>query len=219
LAVARAHRRINLGTFVFAAMLADVLLWLFVLLRWESAAIPGDFPVRHQAQYVFPYSHGLVASIGWAALLGAIVAVWRPAAAHRVRRAALIGAAVLSHWVLDAIVHVPELPLLGAASTRVGLGLWNHMAAALTLEGLIVIAGLLLFLPGAGLSRGKALAMTVVSLCCLGLTVFGMTVAPTPPSVPAMAGSSLATIAVICALVWWLGRLRATAAPRDGLDR
>jgi hypothetical protein len=220
LAVARADRRINVGTFVFAAMLPDLLLWLFVLLRWESAAIPGDFPIRHQAQYVFPYSHGLAASVGWAGLLGAAVAAWLPAPPRRrARCAVLIGAAVLSHWVLDAIVHVPELPLLGAGSTRVGLGLWDHRAVALVFEGIIVVAGLLLFVPGAGLSRAKALALTALCLVCLALTVAGMTVAPPPPSVPAMASSSLGTIAVVCAVAWWLGRRSGNATPFNGFDR
>jgi hypothetical protein len=220
LAVARADRRVNVGTFVLAAMLLDVLLWLFVLLRWESAAIPGDFPIRHQAQYVFPYSHGLAATLGWAALLGATVVAWPPGTAgHRARQAGLIGAAVLSHWVLDAIVHVPELPLAGAGSTEIGLGLWDHKAVALALEGLIVAAGLVVFIAGAGLSRVRTLALTVLCVVCLALTVAGMTVAPPPPSVPAMARASLGTIAVVCAAAWWLGRLPASTAPRDGLHR
>jgi hypothetical protein len=37
--------------------------------------------------------------------------------------------------------------------------------------------------------------------------VFGMTVAPQPPSVTAMAGSSLVTFVVLCALSCWLGKL------------
>jgi hypothetical protein len=35
-----------------------------------------------------------------------------------------------------------------------------------------------------------------------------MTLAPAPPSALAMAASSLATIVLVCALVFWLGRGR-----------
>jgi hypothetical protein len=37
-------------------------------------------------------------------------------------------------------------------------------------------------------------------------TLVGMTVAPAPPSSIAMAASSLATLAAICALALWLGK-------------
>jgi len=149
LAIGRAERRINVGTFVFAALLLDVVLWIFVLLGWETATISPDFARSHQVAFGFPFSHGLVASIGWSVMFGALVAyalVRLPDG--RLRAAALIGAAVFSHWLLDALVHVPELPLASAASTKIGLGLWQRLPAALALEALIVVAGLWLFLPG-----------------------------------------------------------------------
>jgi hypothetical protein len=40
-------------------------------------------------------------------------------------------------------------------------------------------------------------------------TVFGMTVAPAPPSVDAMAAVSLITVLIVVALAWWLGRVPA----------
>jgi hypothetical protein len=206
LAIGRAERRINVGAFVFAALLLDVVLWIFVLLGWETATIPPDFARSHQVAFEFPFSHGLVPSIGWSVLFGALVAyalVRLPD--RRLRAAALIGAAVLSHWLLDALVHVPELPLAGAASTKVGLGLWQHRAVALALEALIVVAGLWLFVAGAALSRGRKVALTALCLIVLVFTIVGMTVAPAPPSSAALAGSSLVTLLVLCVLVYWLG--------------
>ena len=43
LAIGRAERRINIGVLVFAALLIDFALWLFVLLGWESVVIPADY--------------------------------------------------------------------------------------------------------------------------------------------------------------------------------
>ena len=63
-----------------------------------------------------------------------------------------------------------------------------------------------LFFPGCGLSRPKKLALAVLSVLVLAFTAIGMTVAPPPPSAAAMAGSSLGTIALVCALIGWLGR-------------
>lgn len=207
MAIGRAERRINVGAFIFAGLLLDFVLWLLVLLGWESVAIPTDFNTTHQPLFVFPFSHGLLASVGWS-LLGGIAGFLCCArlAPARVRAATLVAAAVFSHWILDTIVHMPELPLAGRSSARVGLGLWQNMPVALALEALIVVAGLYAFLSGAKLSRVRKLGLSVLSLLVLVFTVVGMTVAPPPPTVTAMAASSLATIVAVCALAGWLGR-------------
>jgi hypothetical protein len=208
LAIGRAERRVNVGAFVFAALLLDVILWPLVLLGWESITIPPNFASTHQPEFVFPYSHGLLASIAWSALAGTAFLIWYPHLKKGKSRAAvLVGIAVFSHWLLDALVHVPELPLAGASSMKVGLGLWQSMPVALLAEALILVAGLCLFVPGASLSRVKKFWLTVLSLLILGFTVAGMTVAPPPASVIAMAATSLVTIIVVCALACWLGRL------------
>lgn len=144
----------------------------------------------------------------WSSLAYAAVFTWHPGLlGARLRAAALVAAAVFSHWLLDGLVHVPELPLAGADSMKVGLGLWQNMPVALAVESAIVVAGLFLYVPSAGLSRGKKLWLTVLSISLLVFTVLGMTVAPAPPSVTAMAASSLASIALVCALIYWLGAL------------
>jgi hypothetical protein len=217
LAIAGAERRVNVGVFIAAALLLDGMLWLLVLLGWEQVAIPADFARTHQPDFVFPYSHGLVASLVWSAIAGAVafVACARLPAA-RARVAALVAAAVFSHWLLDALVHRPELPLAGAASTMMGLGLWHSMPLALAVEAAIVGVGLLLFVRGNRLPRGKLLALAALTVIMLVFTVVGMTIAPAPPSAQAMAGSSLATLAVVCVLVCWLGRAPHESSPRRG---
>ncbi len=206
LAIGRAERRVNVGAFILAAVLLDVVLWVLVLLGCESVTIPADFADTHQAKFVFPYSHGLLAGIGWSALAGVATFLWYPRLQAKARAAALVAAAVFSHWLLDALVHAPELPIAGAGSAKVGLGLWNTMPVAIALEGFIAVAGLYLFVSGASLSRARKIGLSVLCLLVLALTVAGMTVARPPPSATAMAASSLATIAVICILAGWLGR-------------
>src|SRR5512133_3200428 len=103
LVIGRAEPRVNVGAFIAAGLLLDFVLWLFVLLGWESVTIPADFAWTHQPQFVFPYSHGLVAALAWS-LAAALVAF---AAFARLQRrkvvaATLFAAAVFSHWVLDA---------------------------------------------------------------------------------------------------------------------
>ena len=207
LAIGRADRRVNVGVFVGAALLLDLVLWLLVLLGVESVAIPSDFASTHQPEFVFPYSHGLLASVLWAGIAGATAFfTYSDRPTLKWRAAVLVAAAVFSHWLLDALVHRPEMPLTGGPSPMVGLALWNSLYAALGVEALVVAVGLYLFVPGGEFSRSRSVTLTVLTLITFVFTVAGMTVAPPPPSALAMAGSSLVTLGVVCALFCWLGR-------------
>lgn len=198
----------NAGVFIGAALLLDFLLWLLVLLGWESVSIPADFASTHQAQFEFPYTHGLAASIGWCVVAGALAWVWRGGQrAERWRAAVLIALAVFSHWLLDALVHQPEMPLIGASSAKVGLGLWHNLPVALGVEAALTVGGLWLFVSGSALARGKTQALAALTLLVLAFTLAGTTVAPAPPSPQAMAATSLLTLIVVCVLACWLGRL------------
>jgi hypothetical protein len=206
LVAGRFERRVNVGLFIAAALLLDLILWPFVALGWESVTIPADFATTRQAEYEFPYTHGLLASLLWASF-AASVAFLRYGRRHaaRWRAAGLVGGTVFSHWPLDALVHRPELPLAGAASPMVGLGLWNAMPLALGVESALALVGVALFLQSGRLSRGRALALATLSIVLTTFTVAGMTVAPAPPSALAMAESSLATLVTVCVLYGWIG--------------
>ena len=211
LAAARLEPRVNVGALTVASLLLDVLLWLFVLMGWESVSIPSTFSATHQPEFVFPYSHSVLAGVGWSALAGLLaLALCRD---RRSWSALVVGGVVFSHWLLDVLVHRPEMPVAGATSARLGLGLWNHMPLALLVEGLLVGVGVLLFLRGSGLPRWRQLTLAAVGAFILVFTVVGMTVAPPPPSATAMAGSSLAAIVAASLFIGWLGgRARAGQA-------
>lgn len=207
LAIGRLERRVNAGAFVAAAVLLDLLLWLFILLGWESVAIPADYAATRQPAFTFPYSHGLVAALAWASLAGAAAFALLPRLGPaRAWAAALVAAAVFSHWLLDALVHAPEMPLAGEASLKVGLGLWDAIAAALAVEAVVAVAGLWAYLAGSPLPRPRKAGLTALVLLVLAATVGGMAFAPPPPSADAMAGSSLALLAATCLLAAWLTR-------------
>jgi hypothetical protein len=206
LAASRAEPRVNAGVFVTASLLLDVLLWLFILLGWESVTIPINFRETHQPEFVFPYSHGLLASIVWSVVTAALVFLLYSQRREFRRRACILAAAVVfSHWLLDALVHRAELPLAGQASPFVGVGLWNSMRVALLVEAALMAAGMALFFLANGRSRVKRLAVGALCLLILAFTIAGMTVAPPPPSAAAMAASSLVTIVLVCLLMGWLG--------------
>jgi membrane-bound metal-dependent hydrolase YbcI (DUF457 family) len=78
----------------------------------------------------------------WAVLFAAIY--------YAVRRSRLgawvLGALVVSHWLLDLIVHYPDLPLYPGSARRVGFALWSHPMVELALELAIFAAGAALYL-------------------------------------------------------------------------
>lgn len=74
------------------------------------------------------------------------------------------------------------------------------------LETVLVLVGLWLFLAGSALSRSRKIGLAVFTLLILTFTVFGMTLAPHPPSVTAMAASSLVTLVVVCTVATRLVR-------------
>lgn len=207
MALGSVERRANVGALVTAALFLDFLLWFFILAGVESVQIPPDFVATHQPVFTFPYSHGLLAAMGWSVVAGAGMACgYRPLHAARFRCAWLFAAAVMSHWLLDALVHRAELPLAGASSPHAGLALWDSMGLALTVEASLLLAGLAVFLRGSSLPRGRSVALATFCVLMLALTIAGMTVAPPPPSAQAMAGSSFATLVLTCVLLGWLGR-------------
>ncbi len=101
----------------------------------NTAFTPLDF-------YDYPISHSLLSVVGWSGGFAIVYYMFQ-----RYRRGAwVIGAAVLSHWVLDFITHRPDLPLVPGSASSLGLGLWNSVSATLVLEGGLVVAGLALYL-------------------------------------------------------------------------
>jgi hypothetical protein len=79
-----------------------------------------------------PWSHGLFMSVVWSVVAAAIaLLIFRE---HRT--SSVIGLVVFSHWVLDFIVHPPELPLFFNGSPLVGLGLWTS-GSGLVISGIL----------------------------------------------------------------------------------
>ena len=89
------------------------------------------------------YTHSIVGMLALSAALGAMFL-------HRLgRRVALVIAAVsASHWVLDLIVHRPDMPVLPGnvgSLPSLGFGLWNHPPLAACIELVLVVAGAVMY--------------------------------------------------------------------------
>ena len=207
LGASRAAPRVNVGWFVFAALLSDFLLGIFAWMGLEHSTAPGDYASRHYLLFTFPYSHGLVPLLVWGAIFGLLVA-----GAYRLDRRIwlVVALVVLSHFVLDGIVHVAGLPLWGENSPKFGLGLWNHLPLELLLETAMAIAGIAIYWRTAG-AGGSALtrygmAIFVLLVTAMTWTQLFLTVPPPPQQLKV---SLIVIPLVFAAIAYGLDRRRA----------
>ena len=124
LAAKKAAPRTSLGTLILAAQFIDLLWPIFLLLGLEHVRIaPGITKVSPFDFYDYPISHSLLMVVVWSVVLGGLYYAFR----QYPRGAWIIALAVLSHWVLDFIVHWPDLPLW-PGGPRAGLGALELLA-------------------------------------------------------------------------------------------
>ncbi len=112
-----------LWVFLVASETLDLLSFLFLTIGLEKPAT-STVDMTHGVRFIIagniPWSHGLFMSLVWAGLAALLAwLVWRDR-----HTAGAVGLVILSHWLLDLIVHLPDLPLLFSGSPQVGLGLW-----------------------------------------------------------------------------------------------
>jgi hypothetical protein len=116
---------------------------VLVLLGVEKVRIvPGFTQGSPLDLYFMPYTHGLLGAGLLALSFGLIAALFFKERKGLV--VAILAGAVFSHWLLDLVVHVPDLPLIGD-HMKVGFGLWRHVAISLPLELLLLVGGALTY--------------------------------------------------------------------------
>jgi len=208
LALKRAEPKISLGTLFVATQLADLLWGIFLLLGWEHVRIlPDTNPLLTLQFYDYPISHSLVGAVGWGIAAGAAYYSWptRDTTRHW-QAAALVAAAVASHWALDFLVHVPDLPLAGNDSPKVGLGLWTHFGVSVALEFVVLAAGTALYVARRSRRHPVRPVRLGFVLLLLAVTYLASLYSPPPPSIAVIGVSDIVFLLGIGALAAWADR-------------
>ncbi len=212
-AAKRAAPRASLGVLLGAAMLPDFIWPLLLLAGVEQVRVdPGNTAVTPLAFVEYPISHSLAAVAVWGALAAGLYLAW---ARYRAG-AAVVGLAVVSHWLLDALVHRPDLPLYPGSAAHAGLGLWDWAPGTLAVEGGLFIAGVWLYAAGTR-SRNRAGSAGLWGFVALVALIYaGNFAGPPPPDARAVAVVGLAAL-LFPAWAAWFDRhreARAEVAPR-----
>jgi len=213
LAAKRIAPRPSLGTLFLASQFIDLIWPILLIVGLERVEIdPGNTAVTPLNFVWYPFTHSFLGVLLWALLMGAVYFALR----RNTRSAIVLGALVMSHWVLDLITHRPDLPLLPWIDTKVGMGLWDSVALTVIVEGTIFVVGTFLYLKSTRALNAKG-TFTFWLLLVFLVAIYVMNLAgPPPPSVEPIGYIGLAQWLFV-AWGYWIDRNRTTILHPQGL--
>jgi hypothetical protein len=205
------ENRVPLWLLFIAVQFVDVLWGIFVLLGIEKVRIvPGITASSPLDLYYMPYTHSLAGALGWS-LLAFLGCQLVPSLRGR-RTGLIVGAAVFSHWILDLVVHRPDLALYDSVF-KMGFGLWNYRVPAFILEMAVLFGGAAMYIKT--VTRKTKVMVYVVLLAVLQLV--GTFFLPAPASDRAEALTALLFYFLLAAIARWVekgqGSRAAAASP------
>jgi hypothetical protein len=173
----------SLGTYFLAAQWVDLVWPILLLLGIEKVEIkPGVSAVTPLDFTYYPFSHSLFGVIVWAVLFAFVYFLIR----KKLKNALILGALVISHWFLDLLVHIPDLPIFPGYNLKVGLGIWNSLPATLIVEGLIFAIGVYLYFQTTKAKNKIGLYSLIGLIVFLVVMYISNLVGPPPPSIEAI---------------------------------
>jgi hypothetical protein len=146
---------VPLPVFLVSVSFPDLLWSLLVPAGVEKVRINPDSALQKLIIFEkYPYSHSLVLTNVWSLLVGAAIAV----VLNNLLVLPVFVLGSVSHWILDTVVHLKDLPVLGFNGDRkVGAGLWNRGPLAFVVEFAFYIIVTALVLSGLALAYALVL--------------------------------------------------------------
>lgn len=203
LAGKRAAPYMSLGSLFLAVQFADLLFWILALAGVEHFRIaPGATRVTPMDFYDYPYSHSLLALAVWGAVAGAIYWIARRSLAGGI----VLAVGVVSHWVLDVVVHRRDMPV-GLRGPYLGLNLWKSLPLTVAAEVLVFAAGIAVYLGATQARDGVGVWAFWALVVFLVVAWLASVLGPPPPSERAVERIGLA-MWLLVPWGWWIDRHR-----------
>jgi hypothetical protein len=171
-----------MGALLVATQLPDVLFLPLALTGVEGMEPAEPGLSGYGSMWITaPFTHALLTNVVLATVVGALVHLFLR---DRWGRDAgpILGAVVFSHWLLDLVVHRPDIEILPGGVgglPSLGLGLWEFPLVTAVVEGLLVVVGAALYTWRTFLdtpNRGRAWAYSVgIGLLLVGSLLFDIT--------------------------------------------
>jgi hypothetical protein len=204
LAAKKSAPKASLGTLFFAAQLVDLVWPILVLAGIEVVRIaPGITAFTPLDFEQYPISHSMAGAIAWSLLLGAGYYALR----KQTRESVVLCCLVFSHWLLDLLTHRPDLQLLPGVDYRVGLGLWNSVAATVIVEVGLFATGVFLYLRSTR-AKDRTGAWALYGLLAFLAVIYAMNILSPPPPGPEAIGYAGLAMWLFIPWGWWIDRHR-----------
>jgi hypothetical protein len=188
-----------------AAQCIDIIWSCLVLAGVEKLRLVPNFTASNNLDlYFMPYTHSLSSALIWSAVVAVLFWLCMPKMKQPRRAAVVIGLLVASHWALDLLVHVHDLPLW-FDSAKVGLGWWNYRTFALLLELILLWAGVWLCLKTVAARWRYGLLASVMSV----VQIISLYKQPTNGEM--VAWQLLVVYLILTALAYWADKPRRQA--------
>jgi hypothetical protein len=198
----------SLGTLFLAAQFIDLLWPLFLVLGIEHVNVgTSSSPFETLNFTYYPFSHSLFSVIIWAILFGAVYYLIR----KNIKSALILGLLVISHWVLDLIVHIPDLPLSPWSNYKVGFGVWNSVPATIIVECAFFAAGIFLYSRTTKALNKKG-SIGLWSLIIFLIIMYFLSLSSTPPADEKVIGISGFSQWIIIFWGYWINKNRINTA-------
>jgi hypothetical protein len=196
------QQRIPLWVWFIAVQWLDIVWAMLVLLGVEKVRIvPGFTQAIPLDLYYMPYTHGLPGAIVLSLVFGFVASLFT--SGNRWLTTVLVAAASFSHWVLDLIVHPPDLPLYDNAA-KVGFGLWRHVAVSLPLELVILGFGAWIYVRNVKFASHASRYKFWGFIALLAVLQLYANFGPPPASAVELAVTGLASFAILAAIAGWV---------------
>lgn len=198
-----ADNKPSLGTLFFAAQFIDLLWPFFLIFGLEKVRIEPGISAFTPLDFIYyPFSHSLFSTLIWAILFGCIYFVIK----RDMKSSIILAFLVVSHWVLDLITHIPDLPLTPWGNYKVGLGLWNSVILTIIIEGIIFITGVYFYLASTKAINKKG-NIGLWSLVIFLVIVYFLNIIGPPPNESAIGFTGLSQWIII---IWgyWINKNR-----------
>ena len=198
--------RAPLSVLVAASFGLDLLWPVLLLAGIETVRVdPGNTAFTALDFESYPWSHSLLLTLLWGTAAGLLT--------HRITRntssSLAVAALVVSHWVLDFLMHRPDLPLW-PAGPRVGLGLWNSVPATILFEGALFVTAIAIYVR---VERALDRTGTWAFWALVALTTLIWIAQPWSPPPPSAGAVAIVGMAMWLFPWWasWIDRHRAAA--------
>ena len=200
-------KTVPLWVLFVAAQWVDFLWTAFVIAGIEKARIVENFlGLSPLDLYYMPFTHGLPSAALLSLFIGGVVSL--AFKGDRVAIVLAVAATAFSHWLLDLVVHAPDLPLI-FDQMKVGMGLWANPYVSVPLEIGLMFLGLWFYDRVApSPRRSGTVALWLFGFAMAGLQIHNTFLAEHPASSSGFAALALAGYVVLTLLAGGVDYLR-----------